>query len=51
MTDGLVFIQLDEDDYRFIVDFDPDRDRTASRQDMVDVLYTIQSLVIEGRFG
>lgn len=47
----LAFVQLSEDDYRFIVDYDPDRERTATRADMVDVLHTIQALVAEGRFS
>jgi len=42
-------VMLDPDDYDFIQNFDPDRDRTASRQDMVDVLHTIQKIVAEGR--
>jgi hypothetical protein len=28
--------------------FDPDRDRTATRQDMVDVLFTIQRIIGRG---
>lgn len=42
-------VVLAEDDYRFITTYDPDRERSASRADMVDVLHTIQRLVIEGR--
>lgn len=42
-------IQLDPEDYDFIMGFDPDRDRTATRQDMVDVLFTIQRILAEGR--
>lgn len=40
---------LDPDEYDFIMKFDPDRDRTASRQDMVDALHTIQRIIAEGR--
>lgn len=42
-------IVLDPDDYDFIMKFDPDRDRTATRADMVDVLFTIQRIIAEGR--
>lgn len=49
MTEIEEVIFMSTEDYDFIVNFDPDRDRTASRADMVDVLYTIQRIVIEGR--
>jgi hypothetical protein len=42
-------IVLDDEEYDFIMKFDPDRDRTATRQDMVDVLFTIQRIIAEGR--
>lgn len=51
MTDDLVFLQLSQEGYSFITKFDPDRDRTATRQDMVDVLHTIQDIVTLGRVG
>lgn len=43
-----LLIVLKEGDYSFIMKFDPDRDRTATRQDMIDVLHTIQCIVAEG---
>lgn len=48
MTHGIVLVVLDGEDYDFIMRFDPDRERTASRQDMVDVLHTVQRLIAEG---
>lgn len=42
-------VVMDPSDYDFIMGFDPDRERTASRQDMVDVLYTIQRIIAENR--
>lgn len=49
--DNLAFIQLSEEDYRFIVDYDPERERSASRKDLVKVIEEIQALIVEGRFG
>jgi hypothetical protein len=40
---------LDPSEYDFIMGFDPDRDRVASRADMVDVLFTIQRIIAEAR--
>lgn len=42
-------VVLEPEDYDFIVTYDPDRERSASRADMVDVLHTIQGLVRDGR--
>lgn len=42
-------IVMDPSDYDFIMGFDPERDRVASRQDMVDVLFTIQRMIAEAR--
>lgn len=49
MSDDVVLIALNESDYQFIVEYDPDRERSASRRDMVDVLHEIQSLLVENR--
>jgi hypothetical protein len=49
VSDDVVLIALNESDYQFIVEYDPDRERSASRRDMVDVLHEIQSLVVENR--
>jgi hypothetical protein len=37
-AEGLVWVQLPADDVSFLAGFDPDRDRTASRADMVRVM-------------
>jgi hypothetical protein len=42
-------VELSEDDYRFITEYDPDRERSASRADMVAVLADIQTIIREGR--
>lgn len=47
-SEGIVLLAVSFEDYDFIVKFDPDRERTASRQDMVDVLHTIQRIIAEG---
>jgi hypothetical protein len=47
--DDVILVALSRDDYRFIAEYDPDRERSASRADMVDVLGTISGLVSEGR--
>ena len=44
-----VGISLLPQDYDFIDTYDPDRERSASRQDMVDVLHEIQVLLRHGK--
>jgi hypothetical protein len=39
---------MDEDEYDFIVNFDPDRDRSANRAELVAVLEYISVIVEEG---
>lgn len=46
-----VLIELDEDDYDFIVGFDPERDRSVNRAGLVDVLEEIAGIVSEGFIG
>jgi len=41
--DGHVWVQLPADDIAFLRGFDPDRDRTASRADMVRVVEHLQA--------
>jgi hypothetical protein len=51
MSDDVVLIALSESDYRFIVNYDPERERSASRRDMVSVVEEIQSIIVENRVG
>jgi hypothetical protein len=46
-----VMIRLSLEDYRFITEYDPDRERSAGRRDLVEVLAEIAQLVEEGRGG
>lgn len=41
-------IRLADDDLHFIVSYDPDRERSASRRDLVAVIEEIQALVNDG---
>jgi hypothetical protein len=47
----LVWVQLPADDVAFLRGFDPDRDRTASRADMVRVVEHLQDALASGRAG
>lgn len=47
--DELILIALPWGEFDFIDKFDPDRDRSASRAEMVAVLEYIQVCVREGR--
>lgn len=47
--EAMTLISLDEDEYRFIVEYDPERERSASRRDMVAVLEEIQQIVRTSR--
>ncbi len=44
-----VTVTLTADDYAFLTGFDPDRDRTASRADMVRVIEHMQHALTRGR--
>lgn len=44
----MTLISLSHDDLHFIVSYDPDRERSASRRDMVAVLEEIQALINDG---
>jgi hypothetical protein len=44
----VTLISLSPDDLHFIVTYDPDRERSASRRDMVAVLEEIQALINDG---
>jgi hypothetical protein len=44
----MTLVRLDPDDLHFIVTYDPDRERAASRRDLVAVIEEIQALVCEG---
>ncbi len=44
----MTLIALDPDDLHFIVTYDPDRERSASRRDLVAVLEEIQALINDG---
>lgn len=46
-----VLIEIDEEDYDFILGFDPDRDRTANRAELVEVLTEIADIIEEGFVG
>lgn len=51
MAETRILVELDVEDYDFIVNYDPDRERTASRAVMVEVLGEIQDLIEEGYAG
>lgn len=42
------WVRISDEDLAFILDFDSDRDRTASRKDMVDVLHDIREIIEDG---
>ncbi len=44
----MTLIALHPDDLHFIVTYDPDRERVASRRDVVAVLEEIQALINDG---
>ena len=44
-ADGLVAVLLDAGELDFLLRFDPDRDRSASRADMVAVLEHFQAVL------
>lgn len=44
-----VLVEMDEDEYDFIVKFDPDRDRSANRAHLKMVIEYIQVIVEDGR--
>lgn len=46
-----VLIEIDEDDYDFIIGFDPDRERSVNRAGLVEVLDEIAAIVREGFIG
>jgi hypothetical protein len=39
---------MDADEYDFITLFDPDRERSANRRELTEVIEHIQSVLIEG---
>lgn len=41
-------VVLSPDDYDFIVKFDPDRDRSANRRELVEVIEYMQTVIVEG---
>jgi len=43
-----VQVEMDQDEWDFIVNYDPDRERSASRAGMVAVLEYISVIVEEG---
>lgn len=47
MTD-CVHVSMSADDYRFITTYDPERERSASRRDMVTVIEEIQTILLDG---
>jgi len=42
------WVCLDDDDLAFILDFDPDRERSTSRDSLLDVLADFQSIIEDG---
>jgi len=42
------WVRISDEDLAFIQGFDPDRDRSASRKDMVDVLADIKDIIEDG---
>jgi hypothetical protein len=44
----VTLISLSPDDLHFIVTYDPDRERSANRRDLVAVLEEIQALINDG---
>lgn len=43
-----VQVEMDEDEYDFIVNFDPDRDRSANRGELKMVIEYIQVIIEDG---
>lgn len=46
-----VVLEIPEEDFDFITGFDPDRDQTVTRREMVDVLADIADIVADGYTG
>lgn len=49
--DAAVTVALSAEDFRFITEYDPERERSASRRDLVEVLAEIARLVRDNRVG
>lgn len=43
-----ILVELDEEDYLFLTQFDPDRDRSASRRELVEVIEDMQEILEDG---
>ncbi len=41
-------VLLSEDDYDFISRYDPERERSASRRDLVSVIEEMQAIILDG---
>lgn len=46
-----VVLEMDSEDYSFITGFDPDRDRSANRAELVEILREIREIVSESYSG
>lgn len=46
-----VVLEMPEEDYAFIVGFDPDRDRSCNRAELVEVLLDMQDIVGDAYIG
>lgn len=47
----LVILEVDAEDYDWLISFDPDRERVASRADLVEVLADFQEILTDAYTG
>lgn len=47
----VVYVDLDPEEYDFMIRFDPDRERSANRRELVEVIEWMQTVLVEGYQG
>lgn len=46
---GYTGVWIKDDEYDFMVRFDPDRERSCNRRELIEVIEFMQTVLIEGR--